>query len=164
MQRRRRGQQNIPSPIKSYEGSFSYQQNSNQGDYQQVSQIEQSFPEQTFKGYVNEPQDSGTMLWNKNKPSDNSYITYTEPQYAQYIEPDEQVYDDDYDDDYDPEEDKEYQMELKRERWKLVYFFINLCGAIFGLLMIFLLIAVAYNMIAWVLSDLLKIFSFLGVR
>lgn len=171
MQRRRRGQANIKNPIKNYEGSFAHNQN-NQNEYgnpflsdnQQYSSQNNSneFATQIFDRNSSDD----TRIWDSSN-LDSTPIEQTPQEQMDYTYLsvyDNQEYIDDGYEEYDPEEDEVYQKELKRDRWKLVYFFINLCGSIFGLLLIFLLLAVLYNMIAWVMSDLIKIFGFLGVR
>lgn len=138
MQRRRRGQYNNQVPIKNYEGTFNNAQN---------------IPYST--------QDDKTIIWDQN--TEASYEN--DPDYAPFAdsptneENQEYIYDE-----YDPENDEEYQNEIKRDRWKLIYFFINLCGTVIGLLLIFLLLAVIYNIIAWSKADILKIFGFIGSR
>lgn len=167
MQRRRRGQQNIQKPIQNYQGSFVYDNNT-----------EDSSP-QAYPAEINSDEQEGTKVWKSDQVNNsqgyypeydniNDSIDYTQTNdapLADYQQADDEYSSyNDYYDDYDPEEDEEYKEELRRDRWKLVYFFINLCGAIFGLLLIFLLLSVVYNMVAWVFSDLLKIFGFLGMK
>lgn len=167
MQRRRRGQQNIQKPIQNYQGSFVYDNN-----------VENNSP-QDYPIEINPDDQEGTKVWKSDQVNNsqeyypeydniNDSIDYAQTNdapLADYRQTDDEYSSyNDYYDDYDPEEDEEYQEELRRDRWKLVYFFINLCGAIFGLLLIFLLLSVVYNMVAWVFSDLLKIFGFLGMK
>lgn len=170
MQRRRRGKQNtiesnrIPANV--YGTSF-VPQEENKQKYGYLPQDDQTRMWQN---------DNATRVINTNEYSnisndsiDNNLYTNYNDNSNYYI--DETAYVNDYEytgnqpfAEYDPEEDEVYLRELKRERWKLIYFFINLLGTIIGLLLIFLLLAVIFNLLAWAKSDMFKIFSFLGLR
>lgn len=58
--------------------------------------------------------------------------------------------------------DEELEREIRNERTRTIYFFINLLASVVGLVMIFLLMAILINLYRWLHSDLRNILRYLG--
>lgn len=83
----------------------------------------------------------------------NAYQDHYAPEaYAPYVE--EEIFEEDI--------DAQIEQEIRDERAKTIYFFLNLAGSIVGLVLIFLLMAVVINLFNWLRADLQNILRYLG--
>lgn len=96
--------------------------------------------------------------------ADQSYVPSPYPQ-ADYV-PAGYTYDS-YEEAYpvpveEEDIDAQIEQEIRDERAKTIYFFLNLAGSIVGLVLIFLLMAVLINLFNWLRADLQNVLRYLG--